>query len=83
MLYKMGLVSDLLDHIGRIYSPLNMANMKIHYSKTKFIRNPDNRIGHRDNKGVLNLMRNPKLVHILVNSFMAMFRTNLDASPHH
>ena len=29
VLYKMVLVSDLLDDIGRIYSPLNLANMKI------------------------------------------------------
>ena len=38
----MVLVSDLLDYIGRIYSPLNLANMKI--QKTKFVRNTGNRI---------------------------------------
>ena len=27
--YKMVFVSDFLDHIGRIYSPLNLSNMKI------------------------------------------------------
>ena len=38
----MVLVSDVLDHIVRIYSPLNLANMKI--QKLKFVRNtaPDN-----------------------------------------
>ena len=38
----MVLVSDLLDYTGRIYSPLNLANMKIR--KTKFVRNTGNRI---------------------------------------
>ena len=33
----MVLVSDILEHIGRIYSPLNLANMKI--QKLKFVRN--------------------------------------------
>ena len=51
-IYKMVLVSDILDHIGRIYNPLNLANMKI--QKLKFVRNtaPDN---HR----VLNFLRSP------------------------
>ena len=29
----MGLVSDLLDHIERIYSPLNLASIKIQKTK--------------------------------------------------
>ena len=33
----MVMVSDLLDYIGRIYSPLNFAIMKI--QKTKFVWN--------------------------------------------
>ena len=33
----MVLVSDILDHIVRIYSPLNLASMKI--QKLKFVRN--------------------------------------------
>ena len=33
----MVLVLDLLDYIRRIYSPFNLANMKI--QKTKFVRN--------------------------------------------
>ena len=37
VLYKIVLVLDLLDYIGRIYSPLNLANMKI--KKNKFVRN--------------------------------------------
>ena len=52
MLYKMVLVSDVLGHIGRIYSPLNLANMKI--QKLKFVRNTTS-----DNQGVLNFMLNP------------------------
>ena len=30
----MVLVSDVLDHIGQIYSPLNLGNMKIQKLKT-------------------------------------------------
>ena len=48
----MVLVLDVLDHIGRIYSPLNLANIKI--QKLKFFRNTA-----RDNQRVLNFMRNP------------------------
>ena len=33
----MFLVSDVLEHIGRIYSPLNLASMKI--KKLKFVQN--------------------------------------------
>ena len=33
----MVLVSEIVKHIGRIYSPLNLANMKS--QKLKFIRN--------------------------------------------
>ena len=42
MLYKMVLGSDVLEHIGRIHSPLNLANMKI--LKLTFFQNttPDN-----------------------------------------
>ena len=36
VLYKMVLVLDLLDYIGRIYSPLNLANVLI--QKTIFVR---------------------------------------------
>ena len=46
------LVSDVLDQIGRINSPLNLANMKI--QKLKFVRNTAT-----DNQRVLNFMRNP------------------------
>ena len=48
----MALVWEVLEHIGRIYSCLNLANMKSH--KLKFGRNtaPDNQ---RD----LNFMSNP------------------------
>ena len=46
--YKMVLVSDVLDLIERIYSPLNLANMKIQNSNLSGIphqmRNPDWRI---------------------------------------
>ena len=55
----MVLVSDLLDYIGQIFIPLNLANMKI--QKAKFVRNTVSRI-----KRVLNLRRNPKLAHIFV-----------------
>ena len=50
----MALVSEVLQQIGRIYSPLNMANMKS--QKLKFVRNtaPDNQY-----QGVLNFMCNP------------------------
>ena len=37
VLYEMVLVSEIVKHIGRIYSPLNLANMKS--QKLKFIRN--------------------------------------------
>ena len=50
----MVLVSDVLDHIGRIYSPLNLANMK--NSKLKFVQN-----NAPDKQRVLNFMRNPDL----------------------
>ena len=48
----MVLVSEVLEHFGWIYSPLNLANIKT--QKFKFVQNtaPDN---HR----VLNFMRNP------------------------
>ena len=46
------LVSDVLDHIGRIYSTLNLANMNI--QKQKFVQNTA--LG---NQRVLNFMRNP------------------------
>ena len=36
-LYKMVLISDVLDHIGWINNPLNLGNMKI--QKTQFVRN--------------------------------------------
>ena len=62
MLYKRVLVSDVLDHIGRIYSPLNLANIKI--KKFKFVRNT---CSAPDNQRVLIFMRSPKLSHILVN----------------
>ena len=42
VLYKMVLISDILDLIGEMYSPLNLGNMKIQI--LKFVRNtaPDN-----------------------------------------
>ena len=44
MLYEMVLVSEVIEYIGRIYSPLNSANMTS--QKLKFVRNtaPDNLI---------------------------------------
>ena len=48
VLYKMVLVSDILDHIGRIASPLNLKIQKL-----KFVRNTA-----PDNQRVLNFMRN-------------------------
>ena len=48
----MVLISDILDHTGQIYSPLNLENMKI--DKLKFVRNTA-----PDNKRVLNFTRNP------------------------
>ena len=48
----MVLVSEVLERIGRIYSPLNLANMKS--QKLKFVRNTA-----PDNQRVLNFMRNP------------------------
>ena len=56
----MVLISDVLDHIGveRIYSSLNLANMKI--KKIKLVRN-----SAQDNHfRVLHFMRNPKLIFI-------------------
>ena len=47
----MALVSEVLEHIGRIYSPLNLANVKS--QKLKFVRNTT-----PDNQRVLNFMRN-------------------------
>ena len=55
----MVLVSEVLEHIGRIYSPLNLANMKS--QKLKIVRNTA-----LDNQRVLNFMHDPKLAHILV-----------------
>ena len=48
----MALVLEVLEHIGRIYSPLNLASMKI--QKHKFVWNTA-----PDNQRVLNFMRNP------------------------
>ena len=48
----MALVSDVLEHIGRIYSPLNLANMKIQRLKFVWHTAPDN-------QRVLNFMYNP------------------------
>ena len=48
----MALVLDVLKHNGRIYSPLNLGNMKI--KKLKLVGNTA-----PDNQRVLNLMRNP------------------------
>ena len=60
----MVLVSEVLEHIGRI----NLANMKS--QKLKFIRNTA-----PDNQRVLNFMRNPYiLVHIL---FVTLGSTNI------
>ena len=55
MLFKMVLVSDGLDNIGRIYSPLNLGNSKI--QKLKFAQNtaPD-----KQTQRVFNFMRNPE-----------------------
>ena len=51
----MVLVSDVLDHIGRIYSPLILENTKI--QKLKFVPNIA-----LDNQRVLNFMQNPELL---------------------
>ena len=48
----MVLVSEVLERIGGIYSPFNLANMKS--QKLKFVRNTA-----PDNQRVLNFMRNP------------------------
>ena len=48
----MVLISEVLEHIGRIYGPLNLANMKC--QELKFVRNTA-----PDNQRVLNFMRNP------------------------
>ena len=48
----MFLVSEVLEHIGRIHSPLNLANMK--GRKLKFVWNTA-----PDNQRVLNFMHNP------------------------
>ena len=48
----MVLVLDVFDHIVRIYSPLNLANMK--FQKLKFVWNTA-----PNNQRVLNFMRNP------------------------
>ena len=45
----MALVSDVLEHIGRIYSPFNLANMKI--QKLKFVRNTAPDLGLRITQG--------------------------------
>ena len=42
--------------IGRINSPLNLANMKI--KKLKFVRNPDTAPDNQTQR-ILNFMRNP------------------------
>ena len=48
----MALISDIFECIGQIYSPLNLANMKI--QKLKFVWNTA-----PDNCRVLNFMGNP------------------------
>ena len=53
----MALVLDVLKHNGRIYSPLNLGNMKI--KKLKLVGNTA-----PDNQRVLNFM--PLLAHVLV-----------------
>ena len=50
----MVLVSEVLAHIGRINSPLNLANTKS--QKLKFLRNTGNTAP--DNERVLNFMHN-------------------------
>ena len=50
----MSVVSDVLKHIGRIYSPFNLANIQI--KKVKFVWNTA-----PDNRRVWNFMRNPSL----------------------
>ena len=57
----MALVSAVLEHIGRIYSPFNLANMK--NQKLKFVRNTAS-----DNQRAFNFARNPywALAHNLV-----------------
>ena len=63
----MVLVSDVLEHNGRIYSPLKLANMKI--QKLTFFRNtaPNNRM-------VLNFMRNPDRRIFLLKVIASMSR---------
>ena len=60
----MVLVLDVLDHIGRIYNPLNLANMK-----NKIVRNTA-----PDNQRVLNFMRNPHYwlahIHVFLESIL-------------
>ena len=53
----MALVSDVLDYIGRIYSPgSNLSNMKFKNSNLSGI---PQRNSEPDNQKVLNFMRNP------------------------
>ena len=59
VIYKRVLVSDVLDHIRRIYSPLNLADMKL--QKFRYVRNTAS-----DDQRIFNFMRNPKLARILV-----------------
>ena len=58
------LVSDILDPIGRIYSPLNLANIMKIIQKLEFFQNTalDNHILR-----VLNFIRNPELCIFLLS----------------
>ena len=62
----MVLVSEVLEHIGRI----NLANMKS--QKLKFIRNTA-----PDNQRVLNFMRNPYILYWCIFLFVTLGSTNI------
>ena len=67
----MVLVLDVLDHVERIYSPLNLASIKI--QKLIFVWNTA-----QDSRRILNFTRNPKLAHILVKPvFMSLLYEHL------
>ena len=68
----MALVLDVLKHIGRNYSPLNLANMKIY--KLKFVQNtaPDNKRGFKVHAQLLPahiLTAQPLPAHILAAQY--------------
>ena len=75
----MVLVSDVLEHIGRIYSPLNLANIKFqklkcvsffhshrHFTVVLLQRVAVKHPQYHHMKRVFNSLCNPEVAHILV-----------------